>query len=117
MADASVSKTDEGNLVRVRLPLSAPPRCSLYSSVGHRGRQNLGTKSGHLDRGVDGDESQSSLLERLLARLGLVVGAALIYQLAVGGLKIEVADGGLTIAVSALASWRQIFTGGESTHK
>ncbi len=24
MADASVSKTDEGNLVRVRLPLSAP---------------------------------------------------------------------------------------------
>src|SRR6266567_7469370 len=29
MADASVSKTDEGNLVRVRLPLSAP-RWSCY---------------------------------------------------------------------------------------
>ena len=117
MADASVSKTDEGNLVRVRLPLSAPPRCSLYSSVGHRGRQNLGTKSGHLDRGVDGDESQSSLLERLLVSVGLVVVVALIYQLAVGGIKIEVADGRLTIDVSGLAYWWQIFTGAVSPHK
>jgi len=45
----------------------------------------LGTKSGHLDRGVDGAESQSSLLERLLVSVGLVVVVALIYQLMVVG--------------------------------
>src|SRR5713226_2434092 len=60
-------------------------RCGLYSSIGHRGRHNLGTKSGHLDRGVDGAESQSSLLERLLVSVGLVVVVALIYQLMVVG--------------------------------
>ena len=44
MADASVSKTDEGNLVRVRLPLSAPPlpspklRCLDEPGVGHARR-------------------------------------------------------------------------------
>jgi hypothetical protein len=36
MADASVSKTDEGNLVRVRLPLSAPARNHPASNVGGR---------------------------------------------------------------------------------
>ena len=75
----------------------------------------MGTKSGHLDRGVD--ESQSSLLERLLVSLGLVVVVALIYQLAVGGIKIEVADGRLTIDVSGLVYWWQVFTGAVSPHK
>src|SRR5258708_37894725 len=81
--------------------------CSLYSSVGHRGRQNLGTKSGHLDPGVDGDESQSSLLERLLVSVGLVVVVALIYQLMVGGIKIGPADGRPTIDVSGVIYWGQ----------
>ena len=99
MADASVSKTDEGNLVRVRLPLSAPPRCSLYS------------------RWVDVAEREASLLERALVSLGLVLVVALIYQLAVGGIKIELADGRLTIDASGLVYWWQVLTGAVSPHK
>src|SRR5258708_33001260 len=107
MADASVSKTDEGNLVRVRLPLSAPPRRSLYSSVGRLGKLSLGTKSDHLDRSVDVAERQASLVERVLVSVVLVLAVALIYQLAVGGIKIEEADGRLTIDVSVVVYWDQ----------
>ena len=117
MADASVSKTDEGNLVRVRLPLSAPPRCSLYSSVGRRGKLSLGTKSDHLDRSVDVAERPASIFERVLVSLGLVLVVALVYQFAVGGFKIEAANGRLTIDVSGLVYWWQIITGAVSTHK
>ncbi len=99
MADASVSKTDEGNLVRVRLPLSAPPRCSLYS------------------RWVDVAEREASLLERVLVSLGLVLVVALIYQLAVGGIRIEVEDGRLTIDVAGFNYWGQVVTGAVSPHK
>jgi len=77
----------------------------------------LGTKSGHLDRGVDGDESQSSLLERLLVSVGLVLVVALIYQLTVGGIKIEPANGRLTIDASGLIYWWQVVTGAVSPHK
>jgi hypothetical protein len=80
----------------------------------------LGTKSGHLDRGVDGvdsDDSQSSLLERLLVSVGLVVVVALIYQLMVGGIKIEPANGRLTIDVSGFIYWWQIVTGAVTPHK
>lgn len=77
----------------------------------------MGTKSGQLDRGVDGDESQSSLLERVLVSVGLVVVVALIYQLAVGGIRIEAANGRLTIDSSGLVYWWQIVTGAVSTHK
>ena len=38
MADASVSKTDEGNLVRVRLPLSAPTRRPCSTGQGRNSR-------------------------------------------------------------------------------
>ncbi len=117
MADASVSKTDEGNLVRVRLPLSAPPLCSLYSSLGRREKQSLGTKSDHLDRSVDVAERQASVIERVLVSLGLVLVVAVIYQLAVGGIRIEVADGRLTIDVSGLVYWWQVFTGAVAPHK
>ena len=92
-------------------------RCGLYSSIGHRGRHNLGTKSGHLDRGVDGAESQSSLLERLLVSVGLVVVVALIYQLMVGGIKIEPANGRLTIDVSGFIYWWQVVTGAVTAQK
>ena len=39
-ADASVSKTDEGNLVRVRLPLSAPID-AVYCGTCYAGRLRL----------------------------------------------------------------------------
>src|SRR5260370_36199979 len=84
---------------------------SLYSSVGHRGRQNLGTKSGHLDPGVDGDEPQSSLLERLGVSLGLVVVVALIHPPMLGGIKIAPAHGTLTIDARGFISWLQAVTG------
>ena len=77
----------------------------------------MGTKSGHLDRGVDGAESQSSLLERLLVSVGLVVVVALIYQLMVGGIKIEPANGRLTIDVSGFIYWWQVVSGTVSPHK
>jgi hypothetical protein len=97
--------------------LAVGRRYSLYSSVGHLRRQNLGTKSGHLDRGVDGDESQSSLLERLLVSVGLLVVVALIYQLMVGGIKIELANGRPTIDVSGFVYWWQVVTGAITPHK
>ena len=78
---------------------------------------SLGTKSDHLDRSVDVAERQASLVERVLVSLGLVLVVALIYQLAVGGIRIEVADGRLTIDVSGLVYWWQIFTGAVSPHK
>ena len=77
----------------------------------------MGTKSGHLDRGVDGDESQSSLLERLLVSVGLVVVVALIYQLMVGGIKIEPANGRLNIDISGFIYWWQVVSGAVSPHK
>ena len=42
------------------------------------------------------------MLERMVVSVGLVVVVALVYQLAVGGIKIELADGRLTIDVSGL---------------
>jgi hypothetical protein len=71
----------------------------------------LGTKSGQLDRGVDGQELRSSLLKRVLVSVGLVLVVALIYQLAVGGIKIEAANGRLTIDSSGFVYWWQIVTG------
>lgn len=71
----------------------------------------MGTKSEHLDRGVDVEERRASLFERVLVSVGLVLVVAVIYQLAVGGIKIEVANGRLTIDPTGLAYWWQIFTG------
>ena len=78
---------------------------------------SLGTKSDHLDRSVDVAEPEASLLERVLVSLGLVHVVALIYQLAVGGIRIEVADGRLTIDVTGFNYWWQVVTGAVSPHK
>ncbi len=77
----------------------------------------MGTKSDHLDRGVDVVERQASLVERVLVSLGLVLVVALVYQLAVGGIKIELADGRLTIDASGLVYWWQVLTGAVTPHK
>ena len=77
----------------------------------------MGTKSDHLDRSVDVAEREASLLERVLVSLGLVLVVALLYQLAVGGIRIEVADGRLTIDVSGFIYWWQVVSGAVSPHK
>jgi len=71
----------------------------------------LGTKSEHVDVAVGPAEREASLLERVVVSVGLVVVVALVYQLVVGGIKIEVANGRLTIDPSGLVYWWQIFTG------
>jgi len=53
----------------------------------------------------------------VLVSLGLVLVVALIYQLAVGGIRIEVADGRLTIDVTGFNYWGQVVTGVVSPHK
>ncbi len=77
----------------------------------------MGTKSDHLDRSVDAAERQASVIERVLVSLGLVLVVAVIYQLAVGGIRIEAADGRLTIDVSGLVYWWQIVTGAVTLNK
>src|SRR6266849_133619 len=86
MADASVSKTDEGNLVRVRLPLSAPR----HSRRGRPGDHEFGRafQPVQFRGGVQVEKRQASLFEVVVVSVGLVLIVALIYQLAVGGIRI-----------------------------
>jgi hypothetical protein len=71
----------------------------------------LGIKSDHLDPAVDVVEHPAGVFERVLVSVGIVVVVALIYQLAVGGIRIEAANGRLTIDSSGLVYWWQIVTG------
>lgn len=67
--------------------------------------------------GVHVEKRQASLLEVVVVSVGLVLVVTLIYQLAVGGIRIEVADGRLTIDPSGLVYWWQVFTGAVKTHR
>jgi len=71
----------------------------------------LGTKRGHLELNLDVEERQTGLIERVLVSVGLVLLVALIYQLIVGGVKVELADGRLTIDPRGFVYWWQIATG------
>jgi hypothetical protein len=49
--------------------------------------------------------------ERVVVSVALVLLVALIYQLIVGGVKVELANGRLTIDPSGFVYWWQIATG------
>jgi hypothetical protein len=71
----------------------------------------LETKRGRPDVSINIVVRQAGLFERLLVSVVLVLLVALIYQLIVGGVKVELANGRLTIDPSGFVYWWQIVTG------
>jgi hypothetical protein len=80
---------------------------SLYISVRHSTRTKMGTEGGPIDLGGDVQERQPNWLVPTLLGLGFALIAALVYQLVVGGVKIEVSGGRLSIDPSGLIYWWQ----------
>jgi hypothetical protein len=68
-------------------------------------------KGGHIDVSIDIVERRGDWLRPALISLGLVLSVALIYQLIVGGIKIEVASGRLIIDAGGFAYWWHLATG------
>jgi hypothetical protein len=77
----------------------------------------VSTKRGQPHASLNVEEHQAGLVERLLVSVALVVVVALIYQFIVGGVKIEVANGRLTIDSSGSVYWWQIVTGAVTPQK
>ena len=71
----------------------------------------MSIKRGHIDLSVDIEEHDRDWLRPTLVSFGLVLCAALIYQLIVGGVRIEVSGGRLIIDPSGLAYWWHAVTG------
>jgi hypothetical protein len=71
----------------------------------------VSTERGHPNVSVTVVVRGAGLFERVLVSVALVLLVALIYQLIVGGVKIEVANGRLTVDPSGFVYWWQIFTG------
>jgi hypothetical protein len=69
----------------------------------------VGIKRGHIDLSLDIEEGRSSWFW-LVASLGMVFLVAVIYQLIVGGIKIELTDGRLMIDPHGLFYWWQTVT-------
>jgi len=65
----------------------------------------VGTEGGQIDLGGDVEERQPDWLGPTLVGFGLALVMALFYQLMVGGIKIEVTGGHLTIDASGLLYW------------
>jgi hypothetical protein len=80
---------------------------SLYISVRHPTRTKMGTEGSPIDLSGDVQERQPNWLVPTLVGLGFALIAALVYQLIVGGVKIEVSGGRLTIDPSGLIYWWQ----------
>jgi hypothetical protein len=68
-------------------------------------------KGGHIDVSIDIVERRGDWLRPTLVSLGLVLSVALIYQLIVGGIKIEIAGGRLIFDASGLVYWWHLATG------
>jgi hypothetical protein len=77
----------------------------------------LDTKRGRPDVSIKIEVRQAALFERALVSVVLVLLVALIYQLIVGGVKIEVTGGRLTVDPSGLIYWWQVVTGAVTPQK
>ena len=75
------------------------------------------TKRGHPDVSIKIVVGQAGAFERVLVSVALVLLVALIYQLIVGGVKIEVANGRLTVDPSGFVYWWQVVTGAVTPKK
>ena len=71
----------------------------------------LSIKGGHIEVSVDIDERRGDdWLRPALISIGLVLCVALIYQLLVGGVKIQVTGGRLIFDASGLVYWWGLVT-------
>jgi hypothetical protein len=77
----------------------------------------LDTKRGHPDVSIKIEVRPAGLFERVLVSVVLILMVALIYQLIVGGVKIEVANGRLTVDPSGFVYWWQVVTGAVTPQK
>ena len=96
---------------RLRPPDLAAGTRSLYSSIGARERQIVSTRRGQPDVSITVAVHGAGLFERVLVSVALVLLVALIYQLIVGGVRIEVANGRLTVDPSGFIYWWHVVTG------
>jgi hypothetical protein len=71
----------------------------------------LSIKRGHIDLSVEVSVERWGTLRLTLVSFGLVLCVALIYQLIVGGIKIEITGGRLIIDPTGLAYWWHTVTG------
>jgi len=70
----------------------------------------LSIKGGHIEVSVDIDERRDDWLRPALISVGLVLCVALIYQLIVGGVKIQITGGRLIFDASGLVYWWGLVT-------
>jgi hypothetical protein len=68
----------------------------------------MSIKRGHIELSVDIDERGGDWLRPTLVSIGVVLCVALIYQLIVGGIKIETTSGRLIIDAGGLVYWWQL---------
>jgi hypothetical protein len=71
----------------------------------------LSIKGGHIEVSVDiAERRRADWLRPALISVGLVVCVALIYQLIVGGVKVQVTGGRLIFDASGLVYWWSLVT-------
>jgi hypothetical protein len=70
----------------------------------------MSIKGGHVDVRVEIGEGRADWLRPTLLSVGLVLGVAIVYQLLVGGIKIEVTGGRLVIDANGLVYWWHLVT-------
>jgi len=70
----------------------------------------LSIKGGHIEVSVDIDARRGDWLRPALLSVGLVLCVALVYQLLVGGVKIQLAGGRLIFDASGLVYWWGLVT-------